>query len=74
MSESKKIPDIIVQLKLPEEVRVAVIREAFALGLDPKDVLAAFRAIYSLGFYDGAMEGQATGVLVKLGGINYGNR
>jgi hypothetical protein len=66
-----RIPPIIAKLSLPHEIRKVLIRHAFATGIDIETVLEAFRAVYSLGFYDGCIEGQAEACLIKIRGRDY---
>lgn len=70
MSEPR-IPEVIAKLELPHEIRDALMRHAFAHGLNVESVLEAFRAIYALGFYDGAIEGRAVACLITLKGASY---
>jgi hypothetical protein len=53
--EQRRILFTVLNLKLPDEIRTAVATGATSKGLDVEKLLESYRAVYALGFYDGAI-------------------
>ena len=48
---------LVLNLELPREIHEVVLKGAIAKGLEAKQLLEAYRTVYALGFYDGAVHG-----------------
>ena len=55
MNDTRRIPRSIVDLKLPDEIRDALVKEVRTLGLDTDKLVDTLPRFYALGFYDGAL-------------------
>ena len=70
MSDIPRIPPAILKLKLPDEIRDALVKEVRALGLDTERFVDALPRFYALGFYDGALAMLRSYSASDVGGVD----
>ncbi len=61
MNDTTRLLLTVFNLNLPDEIRDAVVNGAPAQGLDVQKLVEAYRTVYALGFYDGAVHVHSEG-------------